>query len=84
MKRMQVLIDELEFERFVQAARSQGVSLAQWVRMSLREQFRKVPQSDAAKKLAVVRAAASHAFPAPDMDQMLDEIARQATQHELP
>ncbi len=84
MKRMQVMIDEAEFERFAQAARSQGVSLAQWVRMSLRAQYRRMPRCDAAKKLAVVRAAAAHAFPAPDIDTMLEEIARGAATDDQP
>ena len=37
---------------------------------------RTVPRGDASRKLATIRAAANHSFPAPDIDQMLAEIER--------
>lgn len=83
MKRMQVLIEEGEFRRFKRAARSRGVSLAEWVRQALRAESRRVPRVESDKKLAAVRAAATHAFPAPGIDQMLDEISRGYQQPEV-
>jgi transposase-like protein len=76
MKRMQVLIDEAEYKRIQRVARRNGMTLAEWVRQALRSAFREEPLGGRDKKLATVRAAASHEFPTADIDQMLDEIAR--------
>ena len=76
MKRMQVLIEEGEYRRLQKVARRRGLTLAEWVRQALRSAYREEPLSDAARKLAAVRAAAAHDFPTADIDQMLEEIAR--------
>ncbi len=76
MKRMQVLIDEAEYRRIQRVARRHGMTLAEWVRQALRTAFREEPLGGQDKKLASVRAAATHEFPTADIDQMLDEIAR--------
>ena len=52
------------------------MTTAEWVRQALREARKKAPGADGRKKLAAIRAASHHAFPAPDIDQMLREIAR--------
>jgi len=75
-KRLQVLLDDAELREIQRVARSQRVTVAEWVRQSLRAARRSVPRSDGARKLATIRAAANHSFPAPDIDQMLDEIGR--------
>lgn len=57
-------------------ARSRHMSLAAWVRQALDAARHREPVGDVAKKLAAVRAAAKHNFPAPDIDVMLAEIER--------
>ena len=73
-KRLQVLLDDAELREIQRVARSQRVTVAEWVRQSLREARRAVPRGDAARRLALIRAASEHEFPAPDIDQMLAEI----------
>ena len=73
-KRMQVLVEEPELKRMRQVARMRGMTLAEWVRQTLRSALRTEPSGDADKKLARLRASLGHAFPAPDIDQMLAEI----------
>ena len=75
MKRMQVLIEETEYRRLVRIAKRQGMTLAEWVRQTLRLAYRQEPLGDRDKKLATVRTAATHKFPTADIDQMLAEIA---------
>jgi hypothetical protein len=52
------------------------MTTAEWVRQALRAARRAEPRVASRKKLEVVRAAARHEFPAPDVDRMLDEIER--------
>jgi len=73
---MQVLFDDGEYRELQQAARRQGLTLAEWVRQALRAARRTQPGDGADHKLAVVRAAAAHAFPTADIDAMLAEIER--------
>jgi len=75
MKRMQVLFEETEYRRIVRLAKRQGLTLAEWVRQTLRIAYRQEPLGDRDKKLAAVRTAATHEFPTADIDQMLAEIA---------
>ena len=77
-KRLQVLLDEPEWRDVQRAARAQRLTVAEWVRQALRAARRTEPLCDTDKKLAVVRAAAQHAFPTADIDQMLAEIQRGA------
>ena len=73
---MQVLLPERDLERFQRIARERGVTLAEWVRHTLRAAASRVSLGDADTRLSLVRAAAKHRFPAPDIDQMLAEIER--------
>ncbi len=75
-KRLQVLLDEEELEKIRQTARGQRMTVAEWVRQALRAARRQEPLGDASRKLAVVRSAARHSFPAGEIDEMLAEIAR--------
>jgi hypothetical protein len=75
-KRLQVLLDDKELQEIQRSARQQRMTTAEWVRRALRAARRSEPRSAARKKLDVVRAAARHGFPAPDIDQMLGEIER--------
>ena len=73
-KRLQVLLDEPEWREVQRAARARQTTVAEWVRQALRAARRREPLGDAGRKLGVVRAAARHAFPVGDIDQMLAEI----------
>lgn len=55
------------------AARA-GMTLSEWVRQGLRRAGREEPSGRLDRKLAAVRAAASHEFPTADVDRMLAEI----------
>ena len=76
IKRLQVLLDQRELAEIKKVARQQRMTTAEWVRQALRAARKAGPSSDANKKLAAIRAASHHAFPAPDIDQMLREIRR--------
>lgn len=75
-KRLQVLLDEAEWREIQRIARARRMTVAEWVRQSLRAASRREPGSDTGKKLASVRAAARHAFPTGDVQGMLAEIER--------
>jgi hypothetical protein len=75
-KRLQVLLSEKELAEIQQSARRQQMTTAEWVRQALRAARRAKAGVAGRKKLEVVRAATRHAFPSPDVDQMLSEIER--------
>ena len=75
-KRLQVLLQEQELAQIQQAARRQRMTTAEWVRQALRAARRAEPRMGSRKKLDVVRTASGHAFPAPELDRMLEEIER--------
>jgi uncharacterized membrane protein len=75
-KRLQVVLDAKELAEIQRHARQQRMTTAEWVRQALRTARQTPVPVDSRKKLAAVRAAAHHAFPAPDIDQMLAEIER--------
>lgn len=69
-------MSETELKAYERAARASGMRLSEWVRQALRTARRTDPESSMDKKLAAIRSAARHRFPAPDVDQMLGEIER--------
>lgn len=73
-KRLQVLLDEEELEGFRQVARRHRMTLAEWVRQSLRHAHRTEPGRSSRAKLEVLRAATRHSYPTADIEQMLTEI----------
>ena len=75
-KRLQVLLGDDEFDDLQAEARRQGMTLSQWARQVLRRAREERPAGDRARKLAAVRAAARHAFPTADIEEMLAEIER--------
>jgi hypothetical protein len=75
-KRLQVLLDEAEFRDLQRVARAERVTVAEWVRQTLREARRRVPAGDAARKVAAIRGAVRHEFPTADIRDMLSEIER--------
>jgi hypothetical protein len=75
-KRLQVLLDDGEFEAIQETAASEGVTVSEWVRRTLRSARRSTAGRDQARKLAAVRAATRHQFPTGDIDRILAEIER--------
>ena len=75
-KRLQVIMQDPEYREIQRAARSRRMSIAEWVRQALAHARRQEPLGDIEKKLAAVRAAVQHEFPAPDIETMIEEIER--------
>ena len=75
-KRLQVLLDETELEEIQRIARSQNMTVAEWVRQAIRAMRRTQPSGDVKRKLEVVRAAAKHSYPTGNIAQMLAEIEK--------
>jgi hypothetical protein len=74
-KRLQVLLDDAELRAIQRIARREKLTTAEWVRRRLREGVER-GGPDMASKLAAIHAAYRHQAPAPDIEQMLDEIER--------
>jgi hypothetical protein len=75
-KRLQVLLDTDEWEELQKIARRHRTTVSEWVRRTLREAREREPRGDLDAKLRAVRTAVSHEFPAPDIEQMLEETER--------
>ena len=75
-KRLQVLLEEDELREIQRAARRSKTTVAEWVRQALRAARQQPPRSDVAKKLEIIRNAYRYQFPAPPIEQMLEEIER--------
>jgi hypothetical protein len=73
-KRLQVILKDPEYKEIQRLARSQHMSVAEWVRRALAAARHREPLGDVGKKLDVVRAAARGEFPTADIDEMLREI----------
>jgi len=75
-KRLQVLFEDAELRDIQQTARRQKLTVAEWVRQTLRAARRHEPTGDRARKLQAVREATRHRFPAGPIEEMLAEIER--------
>jgi hypothetical protein len=73
-KRLQVVLDEAELRAIQRAARSKQMTVAEWVRQTLRAARRREPTNDARKKMEAIRAATRNSFPTADIERMLEEI----------
>ena len=73
-KRLQVILQDPEYREIQRAARSQHMSLAEWVRRALQLARRQEPDGSVSKKLEVVRLATQHEYPTAEIDQMLEQI----------
>jgi hypothetical protein len=83
-KRLQVVMNDAELRAYERAARAQKVPLSVWVRQALRTAYQTDPRGSPDQKLARIRAAAKHTFPAPEIDEMLAEIERGYGQGSMP
>ncbi len=76
-QRLQVLLDEDEFDEIRAHAVRERMTVAEWVRQVLRAARHQATVVEPARKLAVVReAAARYGFPTADVDTLNAEIAR--------
>ena len=73
-KRLQVLVPDREMSEIQRLARSEHMTVGEWVRRTLREARNRKPATDAETKLKAVRRAAEFAFPTADVERMLNEI----------
>ena len=72
-RRLQVLLDEAEHLEIRQTAERQGLSIAEWVRQSLKSAGRAETEKVSAKLRAVADAAA-HNFPTGEIEEMLGDV----------
>ncbi len=72
-KRLQVLLDEEEYSEIQAAARSQRMSIAEWVRQALCKTLDDLQETVDAKLRAIIEAS-SHRFPTADIETMLRDI----------
>jgi len=75
-KRLQVVLDDSDYRDLERWARRQRTTVSAVVRRAIRELQRSEPTREPQRKLQVVREAARHSYPAPEIDQMLEEIER--------
>ena len=77
-KRLQVLLDDAELRTIQRLARRDKLTTAEWVRRRLREGAAAGDRPDTAARLAAIHAAYRRTSdqPAPEIDQMLQEIER--------
>lgn len=76
-KRLQVVLDDAEFDAVAEAAARSGVTISDWVRRVVRAARDEQGSADVPAKLAAVRAAAAlNLEESPDISTMLAEIER--------
>ena len=75
-KRLQVLLDEEEFDRLRMTARAEGVTVSEHVRALIRRDQRDRPSKDVERKLAAIREATKLNFPTADIEEILADIER--------
>ena len=75
-KRLQVVLDADEWQQLQKIASRHRMTVSEWVRRTLREAREREPGGDLDTKLRAIRTAVRHEFPAPDIEQMLEETER--------
>lgn len=75
-QRLQVLLDDSEFDEIRRIAKRHRMTVAEWVRQALRVARREEPRYDVARKLSVLREAARHEYPSGDIEEILSDIER--------
>ena len=69
-------MDDEELDEIREVARRHRLTVAEWVRQSLRVARSEEPRGSVTRKLEALERATRHSFPAPDIEQMLAEIER--------
>lgn len=75
-KRLQVTLEDREMREIQRIAQRSRMTVANWVRQTLRAARRQEPGTEARVKLEILRAAAQNSFPTGDSQQILAEIER--------
>ena len=73
-KRLQVILSDEELLEIQRIAELKQMTVAEWVRQTLRAARRGESSGDPTHKLAVIRAAARNSFPTAEIDEMLAQI----------
>jgi hypothetical protein len=73
-KQLQIILPDPEYREIQQAARSQQISIAEWIRQALVHACRREALGEVEKKLAAVRVAVLYESPTADIETMLAEI----------
>jgi hypothetical protein len=74
--RLQVILSDEDAAALREVAAQEGTTVSDWVRRSLREARRTQTTARVDERLAALRSAMAHQFPAPDIDEMLAEVER--------
>jgi predicted 2-oxoglutarate/Fe(II)-dependent dioxygenase YbiX len=84
-QRLQVLLDDSEFDEIREIARRHRMTVAEWVRQALRAARREEPLYDVEQKLAVLREAAALNYDSAsgDIEDILRDIERSQLSEEL-
>jgi hypothetical protein len=75
-QRLQVLLEEDEFDEIRRVARRHRMTVAEWVRQALRAARADEPDVDPQRKLAVVREATKGSYPTADIEVMLAQMEK--------
>jgi len=78
-KRLQIIIQDLEYRKIRRMALARRVSIAEWVcrvLSSAQPERTNEPVADIGKKLEVIHIAVQHEYPAGDIESMLTEIEK--------
>jgi hypothetical protein len=75
-KRLQVLIPDEEMTSIQRQAKSENLSVGEYVRGALREVEARRQTRSSAAKLASIREASKHSFPTSDIEEVNREIER--------
>jgi hypothetical protein len=80
-KRLQVILDDEELLGIQRVAELKQMTVAEWVRQTLRAARKGESTGDPAHRLAAIQAAARNSFPTADVDEMVKQIEAGYTGH---
>ena len=75
-ERLQVVLDDGEMKDIRRVAEAQHMTVAEWVRQTLRKERFEQPVTNAERKIQCVREAATHTYPTSDIGELLGDIER--------
>lgn len=75
-KRLQVLLEDPEYEALQQAAAARGMSVAEWVRQAILAARRREAGGDVDRKLDAIRTAIRHTGPTGQVERLAADIER--------
>lgn len=75
-KRLQVVLQDSEYEKILECAKTESVTLSEWVRFALRKAGNERSVAEVEAKLDAIRTAAEYSFPSAEIKNMLSEVER--------